>query len=69
MYQKRPMTEAERRESMTQAIANASIEGFEPDTAFLKLADEVVRGARTHEDAIAIILAEGQAADKKARGV
>ena len=68
MPQDRPLSEAERRASMTQAIANASIEGFEPDIEFLQLAEQVVTNKLTHEQAIAAILAQAQAEDKAPKG-
>ena len=61
MIQDRSMSEAERRASMAQAIANARLEGWEPDAAFLGLAGQVVNNELTHEEAIALIIAQAQA--------
>jgi hypothetical protein len=63
MFQDRSMSEAERHASMAQAIANARLEGWEPDAAFLGLAGQVVINALTHDEAVALILAQAQAED------
>ena len=55
------MSEAERHASMAQAIANARLDGWEPDAAFLELAGQVVSNALTHDEAVALILAQAQA--------
>ena len=67
MFQDRSMSEAERHASMAQAIANARLEGWEPDAAFLGLAGQVVANALTHDEAVALILAQAQAEDSGRR--
>lgn len=63
------LSEAERRYSMDQALADARLEGYEPDAGFLELAARVVRNELTHEQAIAIIREKALAKDRAARGV
>ncbi len=60
------MSIEQRRWDMQQAIANARIEGFEPDAEFLALMDRLVRDEITHDEAAAIILERARAEDRRA---
>jgi hypothetical protein len=44
-----------------QAIADAKIEGFEPDQAFLEDMEQVVQGKMTDDEAVARIIERGNA--------
>ena len=57
---------AERRWAMEQAIANSKIEGFIPDQDFLAMADKIVDGEVSTEEAIAIFVAQAHAEDRAA---
>ena len=58
---------ATRRYAMDQAIANAKIEGFVPDPEFLAIADQIVNGEVTTEEAIAAFVAQAHAEESSAR--
>ncbi len=58
---------AQRRWAMEQAIANAKIEGFIPDQDFLTVANSVVNGEVSTEEAIASFVADAHAGDRAAR--